>query len=240
MSAFLIACALILLAASWSPVSANHVSYVRAHLTQTRRKLAAGLNFVLWPFESLINVRLPRGKDVRSMTQFAVGAVYRFDPPSYTVQTLDQIEVEIDLFAEYQIVDAEQMVDYAAVHDYNQILTDQTREKCNELVSLLTSAQVNAAVLNEKLRQVDWPAQFGLKIKSAGIQVLRFDERMQELIRLKAIGATPTEVVECMGRKHFTDALALRSQAPGVPGAGMLPSVGLGMAMDAFTTHRRL
>lgn len=202
-----------------TPVSANHVSYVRAYLTQARRVIPAGFNFVLWPLEGLISVKLPRGKDVRNMAEFAVGTVYRFDPPAYCVQTQDQIEVEVDLFAEYTIVDPEQMVDYAPVHDYCQILTDQTREKCNDLVSKLTSSQVNAAVLNEQLRQVEWLSQFGLKIKSVGIQVLRFDAKMQEIIRFRATGATPGEVLDCVSRKRFTDALH-GSALHGVHGAG--------------------
>jgi regulator of protease activity HflC (stomatin/prohibitin superfamily) len=198
--------------------------------------LPAGLNFVFWPLESLITVKLPRGKEVRTTSQFAVGSVYRFDPASYCVQTQDQIEVDVDLFAEYQIVDPEQMVDYASVHDYCQILTDQTREKCNELVSKLTSAQVNASTLNELLRQAEWPSQFGLKIKSVGIQVLRFDEKMQELIRLRALGATPGEVLDCVSRKHFSDALRSNMSMPNLNMMSMPMSANLA----AMSNERRL
>jgi regulator of protease activity HflC (stomatin/prohibitin superfamily) len=188
-------------------VPVNHVAFLRSYLTQARRMLHPGVNFV-WPFESVIKVKLPRGKEERVTCEFALGSTYRFDPPSYRVQTQDQIEVDVDLFAEYEIVDAERMVDYASHYDYRQILTDQTLEKCNELVSRLAAAQVNAATLNQLLRDVEWPAQFGLKIKSVGIQVLRFDPRMQELIRMKALGATPEQVLNCVGRKFIGDGLA--------------------------------
>lgn len=216
-------------------VPVNHVAFLRSYLTQARRMLHPGVNFV-WPFESVIKVKLPRGKEERVTCEFALGSTYRFDPPSYRVQTQDQIEVDVDLFAEYEIVDAERMVDYASHYDYRQILMDQTREKCNDMVSRVASVQLTASNLTEQLRAVEWPAQFGLKIKVVGIQVLRFDKNMQELIRLRALGATPAEVLSCVSRKFVGEALT-RSSKTGAHAVSNVPlpvAAGLGTAWSEF------
>ena len=205
---FIAAVLVIIVGLCWSEiVPSRHFAFYRNNLTQSRRALLGGFNLVFWPFETLISVKLPRGQTSVQVSHFAPGAVARFDPPCYEVQTQDRISLNVDLFIEYEICDHEYLADFGSTHDYAQILTDQTCATCNELVSRVTSDCISAYMLNDQLKEVKWLPQFGLQIKSVGIQSLKFDERMQELIRLKAMGATASEVLDCMSRTRFTDVL---------------------------------
>ncbi len=188
-------------------VPAKRLLYLRNNITQTRRTLRQGANLE-WPWESVITVVLPvlHNRAAHMHTLPSERTAWRYDPEPYPAATMDQVDVFIDLWIDYEIANVESILDVPNAA-YAQILDNPVLAKTQELASQLRRADLNAQVLRDEFKKVAWPQMFGLQITHVGVQRVQFDEKTQDLLRAQSMGISPADALAHAERVGFNEAL---------------------------------
>ncbi len=193
-------------------VPANRLVHVRNPYTQRRRVLQPGFNLT-WPWEEYISPKLPMGPHKGCLlTEINPVAMFRYDPPPYSVMTKDAVKAEIDLFVEYVITNIGVVLDTPDA-DYGMIIDDAARQMAVRLASQVKATDLTAVSLGDQFEAATWPSAYGLQIKRVGVQHVTFDPAMQEMMRAVALGATPAEILEHSSRRGLSDALRANKNA---------------------------
>lgn len=106
-------------------VASRHRAVALHRCTLQRRRLDRGCH-CLWPWESLMSLRLPVHGRLRKVDSFydSKERTYRYDPPPYAAITRDQVPVWIDLSIDYAIIDMDEALD-ADRDDYAELINDE-------------------------------------------------------------------------------------------------------------------
>jgi hypothetical protein len=167
-------------------VPATGFAFMRHAITQRRRILTQGLNWVS-PFEGTIVLCVPAGSNPSSRFSTFYGNRFRYDPGPYQALTRDHVNVFVDLSISYEL-DLEEACDFP-VADFSGSLDKVVRSKTQQIISQILRQDINANDIINQLANVKW-GRVGTFMSNVSVivQDIRFDDHMQAILRAQRSG----------------------------------------------------